>query len=376
MQLGFNYAWSRNAYSGDFGPDFNVGQDEWNENNRRAAKGDLAAIPPHKLFDFLAQNLNDLRGLGFRVVRWFILGNGNAYGGAPRRLTTGVGAFDYDWDFTPPAVVDIRFRRDFAALLTAFKAADMQLLPSFIDFKLGSRLLAGPGANGTFYGARADVIRDAKKRAVFLDTVLAELLAASKPFAAQIYAWEVINEPFWLCNSFGALALNPPFSHKPEVTASQMKSFLAEANSRIEGAGFKSTVGHRYFNDLSVYPSGRVRQFHYYAKHAPLGYSDPSRIQGGHLFDVKPPPVLGEFESDRNLNGSAWPELSAGDTTLARLRLLESEGCDLALIWPDIPDSSSLVGSKDVIKLSNDARRQVAVFTNGVVPPPDRAAPL
>lgn len=385
MRLGFNYPWSRNSYSGDFGPDFNVSASEWYANNQLETKGNLAAIPLHKLFEFLPQNLRDLRGLGISVVRWFILGNGNAYGPPPTPVPAlptaapGIaGAPDIspgDWSFTPPSVLDKRFRRDFAAVLAAFKNADMQLIPSLIDFKFGSNLYAGPNVNGTFYGGRADVMRDITKRGVFLDTVLAELLAASKDFAGQIYAWEVINEPFWLCHQFGELSGNPPFSRTPEVSIDQMKTFLIEATKRIEAAGFPSTVGHRYFSDLSVLPSGSTRQFHYYAKRPFPGYSDPSGIKDQHLFTISPIPVLGEFDSDLNLHSNPWPDLKGGDTTLARLRLLESVGCRLALIWPDLPDSDPVILSKDIIKLSEKTRMEIAAFTHGVLPPPDRKAP-
>jgi hypothetical protein len=373
LLLGFNYAWSRNSYSGDFGPDFNVTAAEWYANNQLEAKGDLSAIPPHKLFEFLDQNLNDLRRLGFSVVRWFILGNGNAYGAPPTAVQAG-GKRTYN--FTPPAVLDQRFRRDFTALLAAFKKANMQLIPSLIDFKFGSTVYAGPNVNGTFYGGRADVITDKTKRGAFLDTVLKELLSASQDFPAQIYAWEVINEPFWLCHPFGALAGNPPITHPPEVSVADMKSFLTDALQRIEAANFASTVGHRYFTDLSIFPAGTAPQFHYYAKH-PLypGYSDPEQIKGQHLFSTNPIPFLGELDSDLNVNGNPWPELGSGDTTLARLRILESEKCPLAMIWPDLPDNIPLVATKDIIKLADKTRTQVAAFTHGVLPPPDRNAP-
>lgn len=376
MLLGFNYPWSGNTYSGDFGPDFNVSASEWYANNQLEAKGDLASIHTHRLlFKFLDQNLADLKKLGFSVVRWFILGNGNAYGSPPTKVSAPWSQPGWDYRFAPPSVLDSRFQHDFAMLLGGFKKAGMQLIPSLIDFKLGSNVYAGPGANGTFYGGRADLIRDAAKREIFLDTVLARLLAASQDFTEQIYAWEVINEPFWLCHNFGELAGNPPLSHNPEVTVSQMKSFLTDALQRIEAAKFRSTVGHRYFDDLSVLPTGTDPQFHYYAEHPFPGYSDPPEIRDQSLFTINSGTFLGEFDSDLNVHSNPWPELNGGDTTLARLELLAGEDCPLALIWPDLADTIQAVQEKDIIKLADKTRIEVAAFTHGVLPPPDRDAP-
>src|SRR5581483_3395327 len=104
MRLGFNYAWSGNRYGSDFGPNFNCDATTWQTNNQLEASGNLAAIPLPKLFDNVDQNLADLKQLGFSVVRWFILCNGNSYGPAPVKGLLG-------YSFTPPAVIDKRFRR-------------------------------------------------------------------------------------------------------------------------------------------------------------------------------------------------------------------------------------------------------------------------
>jgi hypothetical protein len=408
MLLGFNYPWSGNRDGGQFGPNFNCDAPTWEKNNQLEAKGDLASIPlPHPFEqDHIDRNLTDLNRLGFTIVRWFILGNGNSYGLAPSPVP---GVFtagpQHTWNFTPPSVIDKRFRRDFTELLARFKKAGMYLIPSLINYEFGSDLKAGPGANGTGYGGRADVIRDPAKRKVFLDTMLAELLAASTSHKDQIYAWEVINEPIWLCRPYGALALNPPFQHTPEVTDDQMTEFLNDAIKRIEDSGFRSTVGHRYFADLGKFPTGGVPQFHYYAEnplHAfqayPLpapavlrrpaglrggysGYADPPQIRNQRLFSGNPKPILGEFDSARDIHGDPWPDpelRNNSHSTVARLSLLESEGCGLAMIFPDLSDkdpANKPFIDKDVIKLLNVTSAEIAAFTKGVLPPPDRQGP-
>jgi hypothetical protein len=231
---------------------------------------------------------------------------------------------------------------------------------------------------------------DAGKRKTFLDTVLGGLLTVSAKYRDQIYAWEVINEPIWLCRGFGPLSVPIWAAREPELTDGQMSDFLKDATGRIDAAHFPSTVGHRYFDDLHRYPTGRLPQFHDYNEHsfwaaiAPGYSSDPPQIRGGGLFSGETVPILGEFDSSHNRFGDPWAkDLGAADTTLTRLALLAGEGCQTAIIWADFDGAKegristvtkaaedAIVQASDVIKLLPDTRAYIAAYTHGTVPPP------
>jgi hypothetical protein len=296
-----------------------------------------------------------------------------------------------DCEFNPPSRADRRFKRDFAELLARFRQAKLKILPSLISFEFGSYVGFGLNKNGTGFCGRADVIRDRTKRTVFLQTVLADLLEASKGYEDVIYAWEVINEPIWLCLAVGPLS-KPQWSPRfPEVSITEMRDFLTDAVAMIHSMSkIPSTVGHRYFDDIRLLPAGeKAPQFHYYADHrwyAFLGNAntDPDGIRGQRLFTGSPKPFVGEFDSAYNRFGHPWAkDLGAADSTTKRLELLAAEGCDLALLWADlggikddgrpIPPTlaaeKSALGTDDVLKLLPDTRKAIVGYTGGVLPP-------
>lgn len=384
MRVGFNYPNSYNRFSADFGPNIWVPAEVWKEQNVLEATGKVDQIPLPPLFDHVDRNLEILKKMGISVVRWFILGNGHTYGPAPTRGRLG------GHEFNPPSRVDRRFRRDLEELLRRFKKYGLQLIPSLISFEFCSDKIAGTGPQeGVGYGGRADAINDPSKRKVFLDTMLAELLAASAPFKDQICAWEVINEPVWVYQGAGPLSKPSWVPRIPEVKREVMNAFLEDALARIEAAGFRSTVGHRYFSDVKQMKTGTMPQFHYYNGYATAGQalpgmrSDPKQIRGQKLFDGTPRPFLGEFDSRSDRFGEPWnDDLPHSDSTLERLRLLEREGCELALIWPELGGAkegrvaSGTLGAErkevdgnDVIKLLPETCRSIAAFTGGVAPP-------
>jgi hypothetical protein len=386
MNIGFNYSTSYNRFGSEIGPDMWVSDAEWDDRNQKEALGKVADIPLPPLFNFIDRNLANLKGMGISVVRWFLLGHGNNYGPSPTRylrVQTGIPpsvaqASRYpDFAFQPPTKLDARFRRDFAEMLARFKKAEMQIIPSLFSFEFSSALRFTPGPRTNIGAAgRGDVIRDPTKQKTFLDTMLNELLQASVPFKDQIYAWEVINEPVWMYLDMGANSFPRNWApHIPEVTFGELKTFLDDAVQRIDKAGFRSTVGHRYFSDMSALPKGTAPQFHYYADNSIFrwasrggGYpSDPGKIAGGNLFSGTPKPFLGEFGSDHN-SGLTRPwssDFSSGDTTRARLDLLAKESCELALIWPD----RDPIVTGDPIKLQQDTRKGIIAFTGGKLPP-------
>jgi hypothetical protein len=407
--VGFNYPVSYNAFGSQIGPNLWVSRDTWSKYNRLEAAGELSSIPLPPLFDHVDRNLSNLKAMGIKVVRWFLLGNGNNYGPTPFKVfVTATGTRDSPppiqssnaqyytkYKFVPPAAVDRRFRRDFSELLSRFRKAGLQIIPSLISFEFAGDLVTGPGANSTWYAGRADAIRDPGARKLFLDTMLAEMLTASKGFEKEIFAWEVINEPIWCCIRFGPLSPTAYSPRQAEVTVDEMKVFLGEAVARIEKAGFPSTVGHRYFDDLTSFPVGTVPQFHYYAadhwyNSLGGGKNDPKMKD---LFKGRPKPVLGEFAPvpfipTKDEAYASWTyEPYRTDSTLARLRLLESEGCDLALIWPDVPDKFDpskydakdhdlvkrlvkAVVEGDILKLTSKARSEIVAYTGGRLPLP------
>ncbi len=380
MMIGFNYT-SYNAYGSQIGPYmWGVSDADWAKYYDLEARGQVSAIPLSPTFSFLDRNLKNLKGMGIAVVRWNLLGHGNNYGPSPTRASP-----SDSYSFSPPPRVDARFARDFREILERFKRAQLQIIPSLIDFKFTGDLLYTPGPMpGLGAAARADIIRDPVKRKLFLDTMLGTLLEVSKDYPQQIYAWEVANEPFWMSFEYGLNSVPSTKKRRPEVNVAQVQAFLKDATARIEAAGFKSTVGHRFFTDMTTFKAAGTRpQFHYYAKnsgnvsHIEMGVtslvglpSDPPKIKGSHLFDLDPiakqRPFLGEFSSeiDFELAEPWYTDFVLGGSTSDRLQLLESEGCELAMLWPDLPDSAV----SDTIKLASSTRQAIVDFTKGTLP--------
>jgi hypothetical protein len=400
MMVGFNYPMSFNRYGADIGPNPFVPLAQFNAERALEAKGRASAaqIPLPPLFANLDRNLRNLKAMGIDVVRFFLLANGFVYGNAPipRNTPSPVPAAPFfDFAFSPPTRTDERFKLHFAELLKRFKAAGLKIIPSLIDFFWVAKS-SPPDAKGLAAGGRADCINDANKRSTFLNTVLADLLVESLNFKEQIYAWEVINEPIWCVSTIGPLS-QPPFSpptpgqvlagvfRVPEVTDVQMNLFISEAVQLIENVGFPSTVGNRSFSDLldlttgkpGLFLTGNRPQFHFYSK----AFFDGS-IKGQRLFRRffrdRQKAFLGEFDSDFNTFGKPWTPDLAQDTTLNRLNLLQSEGCECALIWPDKGPNASARSAQnlppdvaDPIKLRDRTRKAIVQFTGGILPPDD-----
>jgi hypothetical protein len=380
MQVGFNYAWSHNRDGAQIGPNPWASIDEWTAHAKLVAAGGVSRIPLPPLFDHIDANLWYLKAIGVSVVRWFLLGNGFNYGPPSKdspRLAPGFRSgklgepTEPGRSFDPPSQIDTRFTRDFEELLVRFKRAELQIIPSLIDFEFGSSLkwtvdpVRGIGARG-----KVDIITDPRKKKVFFDTMLVSLLGVSKKYREQIYAWELINEPVWLCLKFGPLSAGWWSERVPEATFAQMSDFLEEGTARINDYKFASTVGHRFRADLDRLPTGSLPQFHYYAKSlAGTGISlgpykfDPPGIRGQHLFQRDPKPILGEFDSDLNRFGQPWAgDLGNKDSTFSRLNLLQLAGCELALLWPDYgPGDEAVIGTAVKDKTRFAEERQICV---------------
>lgn len=309
MTLGYNYPWAFNKYGLYFGPH---AAEPWMD----------------RWVEFFRANLLEINALGLKVLRIFLLCAGENYGRLSAGPTMGEVSFD------PPRPIDATFSHHLEQMLAAVRESGtgIKLIPSLVDFKFFGPVIGNSGGRGC-------LTRDARRRDTFLHTVLDGFLDISRPYAEQIYAWEVINEPFWNCSSFAPPLYPgqfPMLPRAPLVSAREMKLFLKAALRRIEAAGFESTVGHRFYGDLARWPSGTRPQFHYYAKSL-MGLGDPWRIpayaETGGAF-------IGEIDlTDTHTN--PWPELRGADRNpsrraLERLMLLERKGYTLALIWPEL----------------------------------------
>jgi hypothetical protein len=349
LLVGFNYPFPWNTYGEYFGggtpPGADPRLDDWIPN--------------------LKKNLHILKAdLNIWHVRIFLLCNAWNYGtvssGPPNRLT-------------PPAKLHPKYTDHLKKMLDAFQCEDMIVIPSLIDcvafWPLGR-------AQGT--GGRADIPNDPSIRTTFLTQVLDDFLRTSASYRSSILAWEVINEPIWATSAVHASFLAMQKTHKPaavlkaDVSSSEMTRFIDEAVKKIHAAGFDSTVGHRYFDDLATLPTGKWRQFHYYPESVSLAglgtvmlpYTDPNPLPDYATSKA----FLGEFGCmlPGKGHGGAWPELNGADTKNVetavheRLRLLNRKGYGLALVWPDEPPKR--FPGPDPIKLSIPAQEGIKRF--------------
>lgn len=346
MVVGYNYPWAFNKYGLYFGP--HPGEpwmDRW--------------------LEFFAKNLVELGELGLRVVRLFLLCGGENYGALARDPSRGEVAF------APPRELDAAFLRHLEQTLEAVRdsGTGIKLVPSLIDFGF-----FGPAYGNS--GGRWDLARDAALREAFFDAALTPFLDKSKPYADQIYAWEVMNEPYWNCHFYSPPIYRGPLSalpRRPLVRTRDMKTFLEAALQRIEAAGFQSTVGHRFYADLKRWPGGTRPQFHYYAKRV-LWLGDPGTIPH---YNETGGAFVGEIDAGAS-HGKLWPELKGADRdperrVFERLLLLERKGYKLALVWPELewsaPDARDPARWQaelcDPLKLNEATKRGIKRFTRG-----------
>lgn len=328
MQVGINYPWR------DYGWDFGLAPPGW----RPPGAGPRWA-------DEIDGHLRRFQELGITVVRWFILGDGLAYGtggDAPR-----IGPDD-SWQFDPPALGSA-IVEDFEELLWRFEiagagaAVPVQLLPVFIDFHFAKR--GRPiGTPGWIKSGRADAIADPLTRELFFDRALEPLLAVAQAHADAIYAWDLVNEPEWI--TFG---WHPHWWRTPPVDERDMRAFLEEGCARVRRAGFRCTIGFALRNTLLA--SGLADDIHQ-CHHYPAGRCElgPAPTPGGG------PAMLGEFATAQS---DLWPELPDWDQgVLNRLRLAAQQGYSLALPWSYRATDRHTAWSPDV-------ERDIASFTRG-----------
>ena len=337
MTVGVNYPWF------DYGWDFGVAPPGW-----RSTQTDP------RWYGEIDSHLQRFQSLGISVVRWFILGDGLTYGtggSAPYADATAGG----EWRFDPPMPAP-EIAQHFEELLQRFENVNragslpIQLLPVFIDFHF-----CDPGSDaekpqvpnpypGWVKQGRADAITDTNKRQRFLEQAFDPLLRVSQAHAAVIYAWEVINEPEWITNTW-----NPDNPTNHPVDATSMQAFLEAGKARIRAAGLKPTIGFASIDTLRATGiTAEINQFHHY----PAGRKTLERSG----FDPNYPGIVGEFATSQ---ADIWPELKdTGQSVLNRLRQADAQGYPLAIPW-------SFRGQDPHTSWTADVERDFECFTQG-----------
>ena len=325
MQVGVNYPWC------DYGWDFGDAPPGWR----------AAGEPPRWTAEIDA-HLRRFLTLGIEVIRWFVLGDGLAYGSgldAPRL------AADESWYFDPPEL-QARPLDHFEELLRRIERVNsdgertLKLLPVLIDFHF-----CHPGktvAAGWVKGGRADAIQSRFNHAPFFDGALEPLLAISRRYPNAIYSWEVMNEPEWV-----TLGWDPRLWRTLPIDDATMVRFLEEGCARIRRAGFRSTVGFALHDTLlASRVQADLHQFHYY----PAGGRRLARVPEHGIGRT----ILGEFATAAS---DTWPDLAAWDQrVISRLRLAEENGYSLAMPW-------SFLARDRHTSWSADVERDVESFT-------------
>jgi hypothetical protein len=249
----------------------------------------------------MARNFKVLLDAGITVVRMWLMGDGANYDGI----------FEYGsgnnrgvfWDFHPPDTVHQSFLDDFSALLEICKLSKtekMQLIPVLLDFGFfdepprdnEGRYPTKPGltpTSGDYARGRRSIASNPLFRSTFIKGTLEPLLQIAAKEKEIIYAFEVMNEPWWCIASItGAL-------FGKAVPKNDMTVFLSECCASIKKFGFQSTIGHRYlsniYSDFSAVKVDRA-QHHYYAH--PRLYDG---LMNAAQMRPKPATILGEFGS-------------------------------------------------------------------------------
>jgi len=328
--IGLNYPWAYNKYGLYFGPHpKEPWMDKWIES-----------------FD---NNLQAIKEMGVRLVRIFLLCNGENLGLIDPSDPLG------QWMFKPasdPAY--LIFRTHLKKMFNAARNNGFKIIPSLLDFGVGRPILRDQ--------KRYRVVTDLRQ--TFLDRIVTPFVEVGKDFHDVLYAWEVMNEPSWLSARIWPWTGERGWS--AVASESEINVFLRAVLERIKTVdpASKTTVGHRYYDDLKKYATGDIPQFHYY----PSWHDDsselpdvPSRI----LLGFENMPILGEIGTNSE-HGGPWPGLRYRDSfgtyerVHERLSAVSRKGYEVVLLWPD----EVWDGNEDVdnLKFSGDARRAIREF--------------
>lgn len=322
MWVGINYPWC------DYGWDFGEPLPTWG--------------PRARWRSVIAEHLTELRRVGIRVVRWFIVADGLSYGtsrNAPR-------LHDGHWRFSPPDVAS-DLLDDFSTLLDVFHGSGFLLLPVLIDFHFAKD--GEERRTGYVSGGRAQALVDPSARRQLLSNLLEPLLERSRRHPSSIYAWELINEPEG-CTDTGA----SDRGEFPTVPLAEMMRFLREGTHLIADYGFSPTVGYRrpvtpirwHAIETSRRLSGTMQhvpripailnlrpfgesywQFHYY----PDGSTPPGFPARTDVVGTRNAVILGEFATKPGRD--TWPDLGFDQSIAARLTFARDRGITVAIPW-------------------------------------------
>jgi hypothetical protein len=302
----------------------------------------------------LEQDLRELRALGIRVVRWWVLAGGVNYpaGRSIADIATERGLLRKQWQLRPgvalPALGDA-FVADFSRLLAACAAAGVQLVPSLVSFEWFAAERGGSrGRANLVFGVDERLSRVREHVDAFLEATLAPLLAASGARRSAIFAWETVNEPDWVVH--GGPLLSPILK---SVESWEMNTLIQQATERIVRAGFVATTGFKRVEpgwvaaDLwatlrrTAEQGAYVHQLHHYpvlgsTRLAPASSSPIQPVVVGEL-----PTAMGRFGTPAN---QRWgnPELAESERRedeylLGRLRLIRALGYAGAWLWSTEP---------------------------------------
>lgn len=347
VTLGINYPQYENWLGLYFGPNHRINPTQVPPNVNDAANNQWRLD-----FEDLLQHY---KRLGVSIVRVFLLGNAWNYG------------HGHDATFeSPDPAKDPKFWSDSTAayeqhmrwMLEAAVNAKVKLIPSLISFVAFFR-----GGSGN--GGRGAIITRPRDRSLFFE-LFRVLLAASTSYREAIFAWEMVNEPVWVTQTFlsqTASSLPWPFpslwNGTPTIPHQDMVKFLQDGVSEIASYGFDYTNGHNFertysilgidYSDDTTFPvpaststsSGTryyLPQYHYYpdgvTRQSLRSYADTLAFIGELS---SRPPVAGSVDPER----WPWGELAGADgpsgreAVFRRLCWAEHSGYPLAFLWPD-----------------------------------------
>ena len=203
----------------------------------------------------------------------WLMGDGANYDGEFKHGS--LGGIVY-WDFVPPDTVHQSFLDDFAMLLEICRAEKMRLIPVLLDFGFFNEpprdgegrypTAASTFSRGTYARGRRSIAENPLFQNKFIKGTLEPLLKIAAAETEIIYAFDIINEPFWCVSRWPTGIFGRP------VVKNDMIDFSVQCCKSIKDAGLKSTIGHRYLGDIHGEFSKVIvdhPQHHYYA-HPPL----------------------------------------------------------------------------------------------------------
>jgi hypothetical protein len=327
MKVGLNYPWYGNKY-GDH------------------------LLEPKMAGDF-SSFAADAKSFGVETLRVFLLCDLNQYG------TTAWGVNNVH--FTPDASRVSALVAGLEGLLKALKTNGSKAILSLVDFYAFNT--APSGSAGKY-----ELITNGFFQNKFFDEVFEPMLKASAAYRDQIYAWEIMNEPRWA----DADRKWSTFSkYTSRLTHKEVVGFLDSGLKRIAKHELPSTVGHAFAEDMANYPTGTIRQFHYYANDgSPMWAPTPLPPFGSSAA------ILGEISGRDAAGGSdadeqPWMELKGKDkkgvrvAVFERLKHAHKSGYSLAMLWPRFIDANDFMGT---FKFSADAKHGIRDYNTWVPP--------